>query len=365
MSILTYKANAGEVVERLRALYERRAPDRIFAAFSVPGAGREALETFRKKYSDGPCDYPAPDERIEFWDQFWRGRPPLEDDSLPKAYLYEMDMGLWGGLFGAETVFICDVQGGNISSNAKPVLKDWSEFGRLSFDRTHPWFQRYLKQLKVFAAGAKGKFGIAPICLINGFHFSWELVGPSEAYVSMSEHPALLRQAMELGFEVNTAVLDAFFENVPSFHGGTFDLCCEWLPGRTVMESVDAFSMTSVPYFEKWGRASLERIFARYDGGELHVHGNGRHQLEAVSSVRGLKAINLGDDKGFLPAFSVLDELKARVGEVPLIVGAGFKDFVDKLERRQLHGGVLYHVGGVPDVETANRCMEKVRAYRL
>ena len=172
MSGLLYKANAADVVERLRALYERRAADRLFAVLRVAGEGKRTLAEFRKKHPQGPCEHPDPAERIAYWDDYLRERPRIEDDSLPSAYLYEMDMALWGGMFGAETVFTCNSENGQISSNAKPVLRDWSEFERLRLDRSHPWFQAYLTQLRVFAAGAAGKFGVCPICLLNGFHFS-------------------------------------------------------------------------------------------------------------------------------------------------------------------------------------------------
>ena len=365
MNTLAYKATAGDVVERLRALYERRATDRIFATFSVPEENT-ALNEFRQRYSDGLCEYPDPAERIDFWDRVLKNRPQIEDDSLPSAYPNEMDMGLWGGLFGAETLFECNATGGSISSNAKPVLKDWSEIEQLRLDLAHPWFQRYLRQLKVFAAGARGKFGVSPICLTNGFHFSWALMGPSEAYLGVAEHPDMVRRAMELSFEVNTAVMDAYFDSVPLFMEGTFSLNGQWLPGKAVMESVDAFSLTSVPYFEEWGRASLERIFARYDGGEVHLHGNGRHQFEAVSSVKGLTLLTVADDgDGVPPALTVLDDLRARAGNLPLKVYCSFADFSEKLEHHKLTGGVLYTVSGAESVAAANRCMQKVRSYRV
>ena len=131
------------------------------------------------------------------------------------------------------------------------------------------------------------------------------------------------------------------------------------------MESVDPFHMTSVDYFEEWGRAATERIFARYDGGEIHIHANGRHLLEAVSSVKGLKASSLCDDTGFPSAFSILPDLQSRTGNVPLNVSVGFREFAEKLESHRLAGGVLYHVKGAPSADAANRIMEKVRAYRL
>jgi hypothetical protein len=365
MSDLAYKANAGEVIERLRSLYERSAPDRIFATFSVPGAGREALAAFRKTHTEGPCDYPDPADRIEFWDRLLRETTSVEDDSLRYAYLTEMDQGLYGGLLGGDVRFNCNPHTGWISSMVPPLLKGWSEFDRLRFSRSHPWFDRYLAQLRVFAEGARDKFGVCPFVLINGLNFVFELVGATETYTSLLDSPDAVRKAMELGFDVNAAVQDAFFEKVPLFHGGTFSLGCQWIPGRIVMESVDPFHMTSVAYFEEWGRVPLERMFARYDGGEVHLHGNGRHLLEAVSSVKGLKAIQLGDDTGFPKAFEVLRELRARSGDLPLVVGVGFRDFAKTLERHELPGGVLYKVGGAPGADAANQCMEKVRAYRV
>ena len=54
--------------------------------------------------------------------------------------------------------------------------------------------------------------------------------------------------------------------------------------------------MTSVAYFEQWGREPAERILGHFDGGVIHIHGNGRHLLEAAATLRGLKAILLLDD---------------------------------------------------------------------
>ena len=362
MSNLAYKANAEQVVERLRPLYERHAMDRVFAAF-IPPAGA-ALKDFRKAHQEGPCDYPDPPERIAFWDRLLSEAPPVEDDSMPRVYLSEMDQGLYGGLLGGDVRFVCNTDNGWISSMVPPLLKDWSGFDRLRFDKSHPWFARYVKQLRVYAAGARGRFGICPFVMINGLNFVYELVGATDTYTSLLDCPDTVRRAIDLGFEVNAAVQDTFFEHVPLYRGGTFDYGCQWLPGRTVMESVDPFHMTSVAYFEDWGRGPLERIFARYDGGQIHLHGNGRHLLEAAATVKGLQAIYLGDDKGFPSAFSVLPEMRSRAGDMPFVVNVAFPDLFAQLKSHQLTGGVLYLVSGAPDAATVNRCMEKVRAYR-
>jgi hypothetical protein len=174
----------------------------------------------------------------------------------------------------------------------------------------------------------------------------------------------MVRRAIDLAFELNLVVQETFFQHVPLLAGGTASNMAGWLPGRIVSESVDPFHMTSVDYFEAWGREPAERIIRRFDGGVLHIHGNGRHLLEAVSTLRGLKAIYLGDDRGFPQAFDVLGDLQRRSGNVPLVVQAEFADFCQRLDRHTLPGGVFYHIAQTPSADAANRLMEKVRAYR-
>ena len=362
MDVIAYKANVDDVIERLLSLYEARVQDRIFAAFETPSA---TLDAFRKAHPEGFCAYPDPSDRIRFWDGLLQERRALEDDSLPSAYLSEMDQGLYGGLLGGEVQFLCHPDTGWISSMVAPLLADWSEFDALAFDEDHPWFQRYLRQLEVFVTGGRGKFGISHFILIDGLNLVFELVGATRAYVSLLDWPEMVRRAIDFAFDLNATVQHTFFETAPAFRGGTCSNMVQWMPGRIVSESVDPFHMTSVDYFEAWGRESVERIYGRFDGGVLHIHGNGRHLLKAVRSLRGLKAIFLGDDRGFPPAFEVLGKLKAQVGDVPLVASVDFRNFMEKLDGHRLPGGVFYQVKGAPGMDEANRCMEQVRAYRI
>ena len=365
---LAYKPNAAETVERLRGLVERRAPDRIFAQFPTPTqAMRRFVETHESAFS---TDYPDPRERIRFWDELLKERSELEDDSIPYAYPSEFDQGLYGGLLGGDVRFLCMTEQGYnssgwISSMIPPLLQDWSEFDRLRIDGSAPWFQRYLTQLDAFVAAAAGKFGVSHFILIDALNFVFELVGATNTYVSLLEQPELVRRAIDFAFELNVLIQDTFFERVGLLSGGTASNMVQWIDGRIVSESVDPFHMTSVDYFETWGREPVERILGHYDGGVVHIHGNGRHLLQAVSSIRGLKAIYLGDDRGYPPAFEVLGQLQARTGDVPLVVSVAWEPFVERLRRHALPGGVLYQVAGAANPDAVNRLMEEVRAYRI
>lgn len=361
METLAHKPQLAETIGRLEMLQRRQAMDRVLAVMEVPCI---ALERFQEDYEEGFCEYPDPGARVEFWDGLFKERAAVEDDSLPAAYLSEMDQGLYGGMLGGDVQFMAHPDNGWISSMVAPLLADWSEFDRLRIDPDHPWFARYVKQLDAFVRAARGKFAVSHFILINGLNFVFELVGATNTYLSLLECPERVRAAIELAYRLNLLVQETFFERVPLVAGGTASNMVQWAPGRIVSESVDPFHMTSVEYFETWGREPVERIFRHFDGGVLHIHGNGRHLLEAVSTLAGLRAIFLGDDKGFPLAFDVLPKLRSLVADIPLVVQADFERFMKKLARRELVGGVLYKVQGVPDVATANQAMEKVRDYR-
>jgi len=357
-----YKPNAADVVKRLRSFYRHEAGDRIFATMEPPSP---AIDEFQGQYEAGFCEYPEPAERIVFWDKLLGERAALDDDSIPSAYLSELDQGLYGGLLGGEVQFMAHPDTGWISSMVSPLLRDWSEFDALRFDRAHPWFQRYVDQIKTFVKAADGKFGISHFILIDSLNFVFELLGATRTYLSLDEHPEMVRRAVDFAFELNVQIHETFMHLVPRLGGGTCSNMVQWIPGRVVSESVDPFHMTSVEYFEQWGREPIERIFLRFDGGVLHIHGNGRHLLDAVSTLEGLKAISLLDDVGYPPAFEILGHLQPHTGRITLVVNAEYGPFCERMERHELCGNVLYHVSGVPDADAGNRCMQKVRDYRV
>ena len=359
-SRLKYCFDTELVLGRLEKLYRQRATI-VCAKMNVPNKTREE---FAKNHNEGFCDYPDILERVEFWDSFTKERLAVHDDSIPAVPLKEMDQGLYGGLFGGDVRFLCDPSRGMYSSMVYPVIKDLREVDRLSFDENCMWFQRYTSQIDAFLAGGKGNFSINHLMSINGLNFVFELIGATAAYMACEEQPELVKKAIDLAFEVNLKIQKTFFEKVPLLNNGTCSCFAQWLPGRIVSESVDPFHMTSVDYFEKWGRGPVERLFAEFDGGIIHVHGNGRHLLKAASSIKGLKAIFLGDDTGYPLSFDILDEIRQQVADMPLICIVDFRKFVQNLKEKKLLPTVFYNVLNVPNVNEANRCMDIVRDWR-
>jgi hypothetical protein len=361
METLSYKPNVDQVLERLRRLYAREALDEVFASFEIPNP---AMDRFAARYPTPFCDYPDPNERVEFWRDALSVHASLEDDSIPCAYLSEFDQGLYGGLVGGDVRFVAHPENGWVSSMVPPLLKDWSEFDRLPNPNSSPWLERYRHQMKLFAEGARGRYGISHLIMIDSLNFVYELVGATATYTSLTDEPGMVHRAVDFAYDLNLMVQRMFFEHVSLFRSGTVSNMSQWIPGRVVSESVDPFHMTSVRYFEEWGREPVERMFANFDGGVMHLHGNGRHLLEAVASIPKLKALYLGDDRGYATAADVLPRLRQRAATLPFVTQIPYASFFEKLEKHELVGGVFYKVKDAPDAASANRTMERVRAYR-
>ena len=100
---LSYCPNGYERIERLRCLYDSRPRDRIFAIVGTPS---RALESFSQRYAEGYTGCPDPADRAEFWDGLLGERAAVNDDSIPCAYLSEMDQGLYGGICGGRIQYM-------------------------------------------------------------------------------------------------------------------------------------------------------------------------------------------------------------------------------------------------------------------
>lgn len=102
-----------------------------------------------------------------------------------------------------------------------------------------------------------------------------------------------------------------------------------------------------------------------YDGGLLHIHGNGRHLLEAVRDLLGLKAIYLGDDTGFPRAIEIAGDIRRTCGDVPLVIGTDIESLRSGIKERTLPGGTLYMVADRLPVDCINREILEIRKYRV
>ena len=98
-SRLQYCPEMDARLERLRSLYTEHRQDRVFARMDVQ---TDALRDFAAKHAPGYTECPDLEERATFWDHFLAERALIHDDSIPSAYLSEMDKDCTAGLSAAK-----------------------------------------------------------------------------------------------------------------------------------------------------------------------------------------------------------------------------------------------------------------------
>ncbi len=364
---LLYKRNLNETIERLNDFYSGKRREKIYAQMRVPSS---TLFHYYTQHSPGETAYPNPHERIVFWDQLLAERQDIEDDSMPCCYLSEFDQGIYAGLLGAEIRFLQNADGGWISSMAKPFIDDLELFVQnlphstvQYFNRENHWYKTYLNQLQIFRHGSAGKFGVSNFILIDSFNLLIELRGGTNAYQDAFDHPDAVRGIIDFSLNLNIWVQETFFKEIGLFWGGTFSHFGQWVKGKIVSESVDPFHLTSVSYFDQWGKEPVARILSHFDGGFIHLHSNGRHLLKSVASIPKIKGIYLLDEPGYPPAIEDLAKLDQMRGSVPLIINVSYPTFAEYLKKHQFITNVFYIVDDVPSISVANHLMGKVRNY--
>ena len=359
---MKYKRNLAEVLQRLDDFYALRGTDRIYAKMNIPVP---ALDRYQAETTGGLVEYPDMHRRIAFWDECLSVHTDSEDDSVPSAYPTELDQGLYAALVGAKDVrFLNDPSWGWVSSMTTPFVDDLRTVRSFRLDPDNRWFRLYEEQLRIFAKGAEGKFGISHFTLINGMNFLAEVRGATNAYMDLVDDPEEVQAVFDFAEKLNAWIHGRFFEIVGLTAGGTCSNLGQWLPGRSLGESVDPFHLTSPETFEAWGRAPVEKIFARFDSGIVHLHSNGHHLLESVTSLKGLKLIVFGDEPFNPPVYLKLASLAARRGTMPIWLAIPCEAFAQALARHELPANVFYNVTGVPDLATGNELMREVKRYR-
>ena len=90
-------------------LYTERPQDCIFARMEVE---TNALRKFAATHPPGYTDCPDLAQRVAFWDELLTERMAVQDDSIPSAYLSEMDQGIYGGIVGGKVQFMAHPENG-------------------------------------------------------------------------------------------------------------------------------------------------------------------------------------------------------------------------------------------------------------
>jgi hypothetical protein len=201
---------------------------------------------------------------------------------------------------------------------------------------------------------------------MDALNFAVEMCGATTAHLDIYEHPAELRQLMELGLDFNIRFQEAQFQRIPNCRDGCFVWLGEWAPfERVVSLSVDAYVVCAVDTYAQFGFEYQARLMEHFGHGLVHFHCQRPDLAAEVSRLPGLELFQFGNGPNAPPDIDSLPAMRRAVGDIPIHLACSLEMFLDRLNSGTLMPNVWYVAlgRGLPP-DDANRTMEKVRAYR-
>lgn len=345
-----YKPDLEATFARRVAFCRREEPAAILAIFGVVGCGG----TYHLRG--------IPDRRkmLAYNLERMRLQAEIDDDAVPLAQTH-LGMGLFSAIFGSEIAWQPEEE----TSWSGPPFSAWPRDleRRLAFDLDNPYIELARSTIAYYVEQSKAQFGVGLLETVDALNFVVALRGATNSYLDLYEHPREVEQAMELGLEWNTRWLEMQWREAGPFGGGWCSLG-DWLPEKTVWLSVDAYSCCHPSAYVERGQQYMQRLVDHFGLGWQHLHGNSVYLLPEIVKLRGLVAVQIGEDPGYPRPFDILRDLRRQSGDIPLQIGCTWQEFTRGLEEGSLTGGVEYHVSGAPSVEAANECAAHARQYR-
>jgi hypothetical protein len=360
------KRNQADAISRLKALYEKKAENQIFARMWVPMPDglRERLKALVSRIHPG--ELPTGEQVFPVWDEYLRHFEAIEDDWVPAIYPWQYDQGIYGTLFGAKLHVNPSGPPGCASSASLPLAgASYDDLIRLAVPPCDEWVRRLEKDLRYLSSQSQGQWGVAVPITIDGLNLAQQIRG-NDFLLDLYDCPADLKRFLQAGVRLNIDLVERARAAIgPQLTDGVCDFFNGgWMPGRSVPMSVDCYNLCRADVYAEFGRPYQQQLIDHFGGGNFHLHGNGRHLLVEMARLKGCVAASIANDGSKVRAMDDLENIKRQAGAITPFVSCEADEFVRRLQERSLVGGVYYVVSPVPSVEDANRLMELVRGYR-
>lgn len=361
------KVNLKQTLDRLLAFYEGRLENGIMACISFPSTEGPTKEN--NKHRETRVRECLILEKPRFCvDETKSTAANLRNslsDEIPIAYpTLNFGESIWSAFFGGEIIF-SGTDTATWSHCSNPPLKDLDKFAFPRIEPRNPWLKKMLETTDYFAKNIEPVCDVTPFIFYDCLNLLVELRGASSAYTDLYDYPEIVGRFVDWSVDANMRIFDAQAELLTAFIDTAigehpFKKYCS---ARTPNLSVDAYGMCAVNIYEQYGLEQHRRIAAHYGGARLHIHGNGRRLCELVARIKGLNYCFMGDDVGFVPAWTVIGELKKRMRPVPIGVAIPREAFLKGLQEKNLPGGAMYRLSAT-SLSEANKIMEQVFEYK-
>jgi hypothetical protein len=373
MSGLKWKRDLDATLDRRRRFFGREMQDSILASLGCvqvdTGDEWDRFDARWGAYEDGERrPFPCNEEVFERETVGMEKRGQVEDDWLPVSYsILDAGESMVCGMFGKDMEFIHRAHRPAFSV-PMPFLPDYASLSDCRFSLDNPWTQRFLSIQDYFEQHAGSHCAQHPCLTMDALNFVCEVRGATQTYIDVYEHPDELRKLMEIGLDFNIRFQNAQRDRIARFREGCFEWLGQWVPyASAVSLSVDAYVLCSPRTYADLGFEYQCRLVEHFGHGLMHFHCNRTDLAREVAKLPGLELFQYGGDpRDPRPDIDYLPEMRAILGDTPIMAACSLDLFRARLDSSALPPNVWYHVHGEPiTVDQGNRLAAKVRNYRV
>jgi hypothetical protein len=270
-------------MERIYAWYEKEIIDRPPVRFIAHNAS----------FDEANSQYPSENIRDGWFDEEFQVRTFMDSiegriflgETFP-VYSPNLGPAVYAAFYG------CELEFGEVTSWAEPVINDWQDLGDLKLD----WQNEYLLKLNALTKCGlelcSGKFIVGYTDLHPGLDCAAAWRGSEQLCLDMIDSPDKVKKLVDLSIADFQAIYD-HFDDMLKEHG---QLSVSWMGipsfGKMHIPSCDFSSLISSAFFRTFCLPVLEKEVQPMTHNVFHVDGKGvaRH-IDMIMNVPEVHAI--------------------------------------------------------------------------
>ena len=320
-------------LQRMRRFFCEPGRGKLLVQLCVPGQDLCDAQLLPEHLEGGWQPYL--ERRAEQFAAFVEGRAWLDDDWLPVLHP-------WYGAAELAAYLPARVEFGAGTCWTIPSLPSAREFAPPLIDAASALLRNHLEVLAFVRSLAEGRFLVGLRGTYSPLEVASALVGSNLLY-DLVDSAEALEGLLSAAVEAAAWHTQRQLEATGLYDGGTVNGYLKlWFPGKCAVHVIEDFAcLISTEMFQRFGAPADAQLFARFDGGQVHTHNLGWHQLRAFARIPGILMVEIAEDPNVQPTVERLPELFEAVGEVPVFLTLSADQFRTSVPQLALGNAVV------------------------
>jgi hypothetical protein len=318
-----------ERVLKYKAFYENNEPGQILVQISpyTFQIDYSPLGLQNKSLKDWDIGMEAEDmiddqiKGIRYFSEYTRD---LDNDYIP---IVSSSLGV-----GVNSSFLTGshVRFGVDTSWTQPVIHEWEDLDKISFNKENPWVQILKRMVKRGVDMCDGDYvtttytHFAPSDMANGLR-------GNQLFYDFYDDPEQVHKLMDISADATIALERELKTIVPDVMGGSV-AAYAWMPGHGLFLSEDAADLCAPAIYRDFCRAYTQKVIDAIGGAHIHHHGKGMHIQEEIVKLNNLRFVEISWDPNCPRPIDNLEKLIALNPDIPIMTRCTVEDVYNKID---------------------------------